>query len=223
MLVFVYLALHRDRKVGREELIEAVWPEQTRPRAADSALSSLLSKLRQVLGPDALPGRGEARLVLPGEAWIDLEAAAAALHRAQSAVALEDWTAAWAPARIALHTAHRGFLPGEDAPWIEEQRRELEGLRLSALECAAEVGLGLGGPELAATERSGRRLIELEPYRESGYRFLMEALERRDNVAEALRVYERLRVTLREELGVPPGVGAQALHKRLLDRGSARS
>jgi len=193
VLVFVYLALHRDRKVGREELIEAVWPEQTRPRAADSALSSLLSKLRQVLGPDALPGRGEARLVLPGEAWIDLEAAAAALHRAQSAVALEDWTAAWAPARI------------------------------SALECAAEVGLGLGGPELAATERSGRRLIELEPYRESGYRFLMEALERRDNVAEALRVYERLRVTLREELGVPPGVGAQALHKRLLDRGSARS
>jgi DNA-binding SARP family transcriptional activator len=49
-----------------------------------------------------------------------------------------------------------------------------------------------------------RRLIELAPYRETGYRILMEALEQRTNNAEALLVYDRLRVLLRDELGVAP-------------------
>jgi DNA-binding SARP family transcriptional activator len=44
----------------------------------------------------------------------------------------------------------------------------------------------------------------------------MEALEASGNVAEALRVYDRLRVLLREELGVVPGRAAQDLHRRLL-------
>ena len=60
-------------------------------------------------------------------------------------------------------------------------------------------------------------LTELAPYRESGHRILMEALERRGNVAEALRAYERLRVLLREEeLGVAPSPTVQAVHRRLL-------
>ena len=47
-------------------------------------------------------------------------------------------------------------------------------------------------------------------------RQLLEALERRGNLAEALRAYERLRVLLREELGVAPSPTLQAVHRRLL-------
>jgi SARP family transcriptional regulator, regulator of embCAB operon len=222
LLLFVFLALNRHREVTRAELTGALWPEAGRPVASDSALSALLSKLRALLGPDMLVGRGELRLVLPPGAWIDLEAAMTALHSAESAVALGDWRRAWTPARIALHVANRGFLPEEDAPWIDEQRRELEEIQLLSLECVGQVGLGLGGPELAATVRSGRRLIDLAPYRESGYRLLMEGFERQGNAAEALRVYERLRSRLRDELGVAPGAEAQALHQRLLEQSSSR-
>jgi hypothetical protein len=49
-------------------------------------------------------------------------------------------------------------------------RRELEDLRLRALEAAAEAGPALGGAELDGAKRSARTLDELEPYRESGYR-----------------------------------------------------
>jgi DNA-binding SARP family transcriptional activator len=59
-------------------------------------------------------------------------------------------------------------------------------------------------------------LTELAPYRETAHRLLMEALERRGNVAEALRAYERLRVLLREELGIAPNPALQAVHRRLL-------
>jgi DNA-binding SARP family transcriptional activator len=44
----------------------------------------------------------------------------------------------------------------------------------------------------------------------------MEALERRGNVAEALRAYERLRVLLRDELGIAPSPAIQAVHRQLL-------
>jgi SARP family transcriptional regulator, regulator of embCAB operon len=89
-------------------------------------------------------------------------------------------------------------------------------VRLRALECAGTAGLHMGGTELATAERAGRALVEAAPFRESGYRLLMEALAARDNVAEALRVYDGLRVLLREELGVAPGQAAQDLHRRLL-------
>jgi SARP family transcriptional regulator, regulator of embCAB operon len=69
---------------------------------------------------------------------------------------------------------------------------------------------------LAQSEERARMLTELAPYRESGHHLLMEALERRGNLAEALRAYERLRVLLREELGVAPSPTLQAVHRRLL-------
>jgi DNA-binding SARP family transcriptional activator len=90
-----------------------------------------------------------------------------------------------------------------------------------AHECVAATGLGLGGGEAAAAERSGRALIRLAPFRESGWRFLISALEAQGNLAEALVTYERLRRTLREELGTAPDPATQALHTRLLAAGNA--
>ena len=59
-------------------------------------------------------------------------------------------------------------------------------------------------------------LTELAPYRETGHRLLMEALAQRGNVAEALRAYEKLRVLLREELGIAPSPAMQSVHQQLL-------
>jgi DNA-binding SARP family transcriptional activator len=214
-LLFVYLAVNRLRPVGRAELIEALWPGRV-PAAADSALSALLSKLRRVLGRDVLVGRSTLRLELPVDAFVDLDAAGEAIHRAEGAVAQGDWAAAWGPGRVALHIATRGFLPGEDGDWIDDVRTRLEDIRLRALEAVAAAGLGLGGGETAATKRAAHALIDAVPYRESGYCLLMEALAVEGNVAEALLVYERLRSILREAVGVSPSATAQALHKRLL-------
>lgn len=221
-LLFAYLAANRVRPSTREELADALWPEGP-PSAADAALSALLSKLRRALGPEAIEGKRDVRLVLPPDAWIDLEAAGEAIHRAESAVARGDWTAAWVPARTAEVVAKRAFLPGEDAPWIEETRRRLRDLRVRALECIAAAGLGLGGTELASAFRSARSLVELEPYRETGYRLLMEAHEARGDVAEALLVYDGLRRRLADELGVAPGEAAREVHRRLLSRSASHT
>jgi SARP family transcriptional regulator, regulator of embCAB operon len=213
-LLLTYLVVNRHRPVPRHELAEALWREPD-PAAIDSRLNPLLSKLRRVFGPDALEGRSAPRLTMPN-AWVDLEAATEAIHRAESAVAQQEWPRAWGPALTALFVAERDFLAGEDAPWIDDIRNQLTVLRLRALECYAGAALRIGGTELAAAVRAGRQLISLAPLRESGYRYLMEALSAQHNLAEALRVYSQLSACLRDQLGVSPSPATRQLHEQLL-------
>jgi SARP family transcriptional regulator, regulator of embCAB operon len=214
-LLFAYLVLNRGRPLPREELLMAGWGADASAEAGN-ALSVLLSKLRHGLGADRLRGRAEIELPLPPATFVDVEAALEGAHRAESCIAEGRWARAWGPAGVAYHVATRPFLNGLEAPWIDRWRRRLEEVRLRGLECFAAAGLGLGGPALAQAEDRARMLTELAPYRESGHRILMEALAGRGNVAEALRAYERLRVLLREELGVAPSPALQAVHRRLL-------
>jgi DNA-binding SARP family transcriptional activator len=221
-LLFAYLVLNRDRRMSRDELLIAVYGEGASPDQHPS-LSVLLSKLRSVIGQELLAGRSEIELVLPRDAFVDVEAAREALHRAESHVAAGEWAESWGPAGVAYHVARRPLLQGEDRPWLDEWRRRLEDVQLRGLECFAEARLGLGGPTLSQAEDCARQLIELAPYRERGHRILMEALERRGNVAEALLAYERLRVLLRDELGVVPSPAVQSVHRRLLDERTTTS
>jgi DNA-binding SARP family transcriptional activator len=216
-VVFAYLVLNRGRGLPRDELLVAGWGEDA-PAEAGNALSVLLSKLRHGLGADQLRGRTELELLLPLATFVDVEAALEGAHRAESCIAEGRWAQAWGPAGIAYHVATRPFLTGLDAPWIDQWRRRLEEVRQRGLECFAAAGLGLGGPALAQAEERARMLTELAPYRETGHQILMEALERRGNLAEALRAYERLRILLREELGIAPSPTLQAVHRRLLLR-----
>jgi SARP family transcriptional regulator, regulator of embCAB operon len=214
-VLFAYLAAHRVRPTPRAELLHALWPDDP-PAAAESALNALLAKLRRVLGTETVAGKHDIQLHLAADAWVDVEAAADALHRAESATASRDWARAWGPARVALHIADRRFMSGYEAPWITQARHKLEDTLIRANECVAACSLALGGAEIATAERAARRLVQLAPYRESGYRMLMQSLAATDNAGEALMVYEQLRKVLREELGASPSAAAQALHLEIL-------
>jgi DNA-binding SARP family transcriptional activator len=213
-LLFTYLVVNRHRLVPRDELAEALWREPD-PVAVDARLNPLLSKLRRVFGADSVDGWSTVRLCLPNP-WVDLEAAAEAIHRAESSIAQQDWARAWGPALTALFVAERDFLPGEDGPWIDEIRHQLTELRLRALECYAAAGLSLGGTELPGAIRAGRQLARLAPLRESGYRYLMQAFAAQNNLAEALRVYSELSERLRDQLGVSPSPATCQLYQQLL-------
>jgi predicted ATPase/DNA-binding SARP family transcriptional activator/tetratricopeptide (TPR) repeat protein len=214
-LLLAYLVLHRARHVGRDELIDALWPDQP-PVSQDAALRTLLSRLRSSLGASTLAGRDELILTLPEPVWIDVEAAAAEVARAVDALEGGDARRAWALAQVPLNIASRGLLPGSQATWLEPPRRELEAVRQQALEVIGRAGLVMGGTQLQSAERAARTLIETQPYRESGYVLLMEALAARGDVAEAMRVFDGLRTLLRDELGTAPSPEAIVAHERLL-------
>ena len=213
--VLCYLLASPDRAADRDELIAVLWPERP-PREPSAALRPILSRLRRVLAPAALEGRERLRLLLPDPVWLDLDEATGRLDKARAAGRRRLWEVVREHSLAALDLLQLGLLPGLDGDWLEARRREVEDLLLEALEWQARAGLALEPPDLGAAERAGRELIARSPYRETGYRFLMEALAAGGNVAEALRVYDDLRVLLREELGTAPAAELQALHGRLL-------
>jgi pentatricopeptide repeat protein len=204
-LLFAFLVVNRNRTLTRHQLLDALWDD-----GRDGGLAPLLSKLRRTVTLDGL------RIALPPQAWVDVEAAADALHRAESAIAQEHFHRAWGPSQVAMFVAGRTFLPDQEAAWIDDVRRTLGEMHLRALEAYALAGLAIGGTELAAAVRAGRELTRREPYRETGYRLLMQALGREGNPAEAVRVYDDLRTRLRDDLGIAPSAPTQALHRELL-------
>jgi SARP family transcriptional regulator, regulator of embCAB operon len=214
-LLLAYLAARPHRDATRDELIEALWPRAL-PSAPNMALSALISKLRRLLGEGSLEGRSELHLELGPRAFVDVQAARHAVHEAESLIAARRWWEAYPGAVTGGAIARREYMRGEEAPWISEVRGEMADVCVRAIECNVRICLAVAGPELPTAERLARDLTARAPFRESGYCLLMRAMERRGNVAEAIRVYERLRSRLRDELGTAPSAEAQELHARLL-------
>jgi peptide/nickel transport system substrate-binding protein len=219
-LVFTYLIAERGRPVPREELAEALWGSEP-PATWDKALTVIASKLRSALTDAGVDGGaaltsafGCYRLDLPEGSRVDLIDAADTADAAEQALALGELEEARAGAAPVVGLLRLPFLPGEDGAWVEARRRELADVQSRALNVLAEASLRLGDAPEAA--KWAEQAIALEPFREAGYRRLMEAHAAAGNRAEALQVYERCRLLLAEELGAYPSPETESIYRRLL-------
>ena len=220
-ILFAYLAAQKGRPVPRDELAELLWGEEELPATWEKALRVLMTKLRTLLTECGIDGAtaltsafGCYQLKLPAGAWIDVHAAAVAVERAEAALAAGDLDEARAQASTAAELARRIFLPGEEGPWVEDQRRDLRDILVRALECLRDAALANG--EIGDAVRYADEVTELEPFRESSYRALMQAHAAAGDPAEALRVYERCRRFLADELGAYPSPESEAVYLGLL-------
>jgi SARP family transcriptional regulator, regulator of embCAB operon len=214
------LVLGRRRPAGREWLAQAVWGDAI-PDAWDTALNALVSRLRGTLrrlGDDgsrtSVVGEvGRYELLLPEGTFVDFERARTAIHAAETSLRGGDHHAALTEARVAMEIAGRGFLPGEEGPWIEAARSELSDITVRALECTVQGELHRGNPAVA--EREARYLLGLDPLRESGYRLLMRALAAGGNGAQLAGVAADCRRILLERAGVEPSAETERVFREL--------
>lgn len=217
---FAVLVGERDTLVSRSLLADVLWPDGP-PPSWPAALSSIMSKLRALLfragvdGSEALAASGGCyALCLPPDTWIDHEVAADAIHAAEAALKAGDPARAYGPSAVAHHIARRAFLPEERGHWFEQRRERLASILVRALECRAEVYLWNHEHSLAVEAASD--VVALRPFRETGYQLLMRAYAAMGNGAEALRVYERCRTLISEELGVGPSPQTRTVHAEVL-------
>lgn len=207
-MAFAYLVCERSRAVTRDELAQVLWPDRL-PAEPDVALSAIISKLRALLdeinvGRRALiAASGCYQLELPAGSWVDIEEAVESVHLAEAALRDGRWRAAYGPAVVACAILRRAFLAGADGEWVDSRRELLRRARLRALDCLAQIHELNGEPALAL--RAAEEAIELEPFRETGYRRLMLLHDGQGNPAQALRVYEKLSSMLAAELNTKPG------------------
>jgi SARP family transcriptional regulator, regulator of embCAB operon len=195
------------------ELADDLWDTEW-PTAWQVSVRALISKLRATLAvvgaADAISSRDAAyELHLPADTWLDVDAAADSIHRAETRRSAGDDAAAagWALAARAIAT--RPLLPGEDGEWLDILRRRLMDVRLRALECLAEIWVAQGDPALAA--RDAVEAIGIDPYRETAHRLLIRAHIAAGDRAAAVHAFEACRETLRDELGIAPSPETSAL------------
>lgn len=220
-LTLAVLAWERDRAIPLEELADIVW-EGSPPRAWQTALRALVSKLRVALEEAGAAASiehafGCYQLRLPADAWVDVEAASAAIHEAEAALRADDLPGAVGTALVANAIARRPFLPGDAGGWVERRREHLRQIRMRALEVRGRAALATHDAVGAAAD--AELVVELEPYRETGHVLLMQAHAAAGNTAQALAAYERLRTKLADELGASPSPETESAFLEILRAG----
>jgi SARP family transcriptional regulator, regulator of embCAB operon len=219
-LAWCFLVVNRNRPVGRLELAEAIWGDAI-PDGWDTTLNGVVSRLRAMLRPlqEAHPAVGIASdagrysLHLPDGAVVDRERARSGLHAAETALRASDLNMALSEARVAMEIAARGFLEGEDLPWIEGQRRILRDIRFHAWETTIAADLGRGAIQRA--EREAEDLLALDPLNEKAVRLLMRASAAQGNRAGVVRAMHRCRYDLNRLAGMTPSAETEMLYETL--------
>ncbi|MBB2741871.1 UNVERIFIED_ORG: DNA-binding SARP family transcriptional activator/tetratricopeptide (TPR) repeat protein [Microbispora rosea subsp. rosea] len=203
------------RTVAVPALIEALWGS-TPPRSAHKTLQIYVLRLRQALGERDRVVRctgGYAITVLPPELDVlrfrELTAAGRAARRnadpAKAGMLFERALGLWrGPAYADIG----------DVSTVADEARRLEEERLLTCEELAVVDLARGRHAELVTGLT--EMAELHPYRERLHACLMLALNQAGRQVEALRVYQRTRTVLGEELGVEPGRMLRRVYEAIL-------
>jgi predicted ATPase/DNA-binding SARP family transcriptional activator len=208
------LALDAGRPVTAGALVDAVWDTEL-PADQTHSLQSLVSRLRRALGDAEAVAQVPGGYVLSAEVdahrFEKLAAEGAAEPSPErSAQLLREALALWRGPALADLTDYRFALSAAT---------RLEDLRLSALADRIDADLQLGRGDRLVHELEG--LSAEHPLNERLAAQLISALYAAGRQADALAAYERVRVRLNEELGVPPSPELQAAHLAVL-RGDPR-
>ncbi|USQ85468.1 tetratricopeptide repeat protein [Streptomyces phaeoluteigriseus] len=225
-LLLVRLLLADGRAVAAQTLCEELWSEQP-GRAPGGAMASLhahVSKVRAVLEPPHLRGRGtfEVLVTKPGGYALRVPSECRDTVRFERAVALaqrlleqgrpsdvvreaERALGMWRGAALA-DAAHHLFAAHEAAR-LEELRQTTREIRATAMLLDGRI------PQAVA---AAQELTAQHPLRETGWDLLLHALYLAGRHPEALERYADLRRHLADELGLEPSPRLHALHEGIL-------
>jgi DNA-binding SARP family transcriptional activator len=196
--------------VPEQKLTDALWPNETGDSAHNS-FSVALTRLRKLLGDADAIGLVGGRVSLNRDrVWIDAVALERTLGDAEAA---ED-----ASNEDSLRRAidyYRGSFLSDDTgePWTVSLRERLRSRFISGVSGLAR--RYEEGDQIDAAISLYRRGIEADELAEDFYRGLMRCYRTREERAEALTVYRRLKQILSVTLGIGPSPATEQLAREL--------
>jgi class 3 adenylate cyclase len=201
--LLAYLACTAPQRQPRERLSALLWGSHFEAQAKQN-LRQALSRLRRVLGQDALESDGEV---------VSLNAAAILCDVSRFEALVREGS------RDALRAAadlYRGEFIVDVTVSEEGWNEWLTGERERLLELAVGALMKLGGQELAAGRaehalKAGQRAIALNNMREDAHRLILRALSASGRKAEALKHYQDLVALLKRELNTEPDAATKSL------------
>ncbi len=194
-----FLVLNRQRRITREEIQTAFWPDAA-PTHAQQRLRRTLYLLRRAVQPHEhlIATEGNEIAIAPeASLWVDYEAFEAALMAAYRTDPPQ--TVALAEA-VALYTDD--LLKDVYADWALLEREHAREQFLTALRHLMIACQGAG--QWTDTIRYAHLLLEHDPFQEGAYQALMTAYAATGDRSAALRQYQQCVQVLADELAVEP-------------------
>jgi predicted ATPase/DNA-binding SARP family transcriptional activator len=208
------LALAPGHALHRDQLADILWPDLGGDAARNNLHQAVFAARRALssIGVDgsAVLGNRDDLLVLGSglPVVVDVEELQGAVREAQAAGRRD------LVARVLVESP--GELLPEDAyePWAQGPATAFREWRTQAVLDVAQAQLGDGEADQAVVLLAP--VISADPLHEPAARTMMRALAASGRRSEALIGYERLRDTLREELGAEPESATRDLFRELL-------
>jgi DNA-binding SARP family transcriptional activator len=206
------LLIDANRVVHTDRLVEDLWTDGAVGAAA--TVQTYVSRLRKLLDPGRVVTRGPGYMIVvqPGELDADrfgslvLEAHDVHVAPADAVALLEEAESLWRGPALVEFAAFAWAKP--TAERLRRRRIDATGDRIEALIHAGRAGE-------AASELEA--MVEREPLDERSWQLLVVAHYRCGRQAEALRVYQRARSVLIDQLGVEPGPALRSLEVAVLN------
>jgi DNA-binding SARP family transcriptional activator len=223
--VLSLLVLQANSVTRVDQLVEELW-EESPPPSALTTVQTYIYQLRKLLKLADKRGSGAESPVLlshPGGYILQLRSLTdidaylfeQLAERGRTELVSGQVPAAADTLRVALGLWRGGVLEGvSTGPLLYAQVARLEERRRTVLGLRIEADLQLGRHQEITGELAS--LVSGEPTREDFSAKLMLALYRCGRRADALQVYQRIRNTLVEELGLDPAAELQRLHQLML-------
>ena len=210
--LLAYLALSAGQWHGRDRLAGLLWSDRQEARARNSLRQALASlrHLGQGLGVDLVEVNGDRVRLTSGVVETDATAFQS-LGDSDPIAATGLYAGDLLDGFSAPDVAFQDWLTGERASLRDTACRIFE----RAVSQAAGNGDGRKAVELA------KRLVRLDPYRESTHRRLMELHAAAGDRAGAIRQYQACERLLRNELDVAPAPETMGLLESIRIRGPA--
>lgn len=216
------LALHRKSPVGRDALIEAIWPE-VHPDEGRRRLHQAIYALRQALNSVSQGrlmiefSRGAYRLKSSLEIVFDVEEfellAGRGGHRPDSGQA--DPPPRFGDMRRAEQLYRGDLLSDIEAEWADSERDRLRRKYVNVACDVAEQLFAIG--DAAGSNEVWERVRQRDPWHEAATRGIMRSLVKLGQPSLALRVFADSATQLDRDLGVKPSRDTVVLHDSIMD------
>jgi len=215
-LVLAMLVARANEAVSTDRIVDEVWID-TPPRTARRTVQTYIATLRGVFEPcrpGTLTPRRPGYTVNLDEDSLDTIRFENLIHEGRARAATDPATAA----RLLREADDlwRGDAYAElgGALALTTEVHRLHELRMTAIEARVDMELALGAHNALVPDLEA--LIDSHPLREGLRAQLMTALYRAGRQAEALRVYQRTRHVLGEELGIEPSPELRRIEDQIL-------
>ena len=218
--LFLYFLLQRERFIDKDEIMQALWPDQEE-KTANQSLKVTLNALLKVIEPKR-KARKESFFIQRKSTMYRLNPLAEIIfdmdyfyNDVAAGLAEADLKKSNAILERAIHLYQGNpFETLKGSHWFAQEEVELESQYIQALERLAYNYLQL--QQFQEVIAWSRQILQVNQTWETAYRFLMTAYYHLKNRPESIKWYNHCVTTLEKELGIRPMEETTAVYEMIL-------